>query len=88
MHDILYEYHFEKCMNHTLYFKDEVLFLTFKQQAQQLGSLSDALNEAIQLWLQRKRVWPLALTKMKPIKDDFRFESGRQEQQFEDRDYF
>jgi hypothetical protein len=75
-------------MNHTLYFKDEDLFLTFKQRAQHQGSLSDALNEAIHLWLQRKRTWPLALANMKPVKDDFRFESGRDEQQFEDRDYF
>jgi len=71
-----------------LYFKDEALFATFKKHAQQKGSLSDALNEAIQIWLYRKQVWPVPLTKMKPIKDDFRFESGRESQLFDERDYF
>ncbi|MCX7117477.1 MAG: hypothetical protein NTW94_06190 [Legionellales bacterium] len=76
-------------MNHTLYFKDDHLFLEFKEKAKQKGSMSDALSEALQLWLLHKnRGWPEELLNMKPVIDDYRIESGRTDLHFEEKDYF
>jgi hypothetical protein len=64
-------------MNHTLYFKDDALYLKFKRKAKHHGSISDALNEAITMWLGKNKKWPDDLVNMPKIEDDYTFESGR-----------
>jgi len=64
-------------MNHTLYFKDDALYLKFKNKAKHNGSISDALNEAITMWLGKNQKWPNDLINMNAIHDDYTFESGR-----------
>lgn len=39
-------------MNHTLYFNDEKMYQSFCRSAKKIhGSVSKAMNEAMQLWL-------------------------------------
>jgi hypothetical protein len=65
-------------MNHILYFKDDALFLKFKEKVKEKGSVSEALNEAMGLWLSKDQKWPDALINMEAIDDEYRFEVGRE----------
>ena len=67
-------------MNHTLYFNDEKLYDTFcKTSKQTYGSVSKALTEAMQLWLNKNQSWSKTMQTLPHQSDEFRFEEGRSE---------
>ena len=76
-------------MNHTHYFSDEERYQLFAQKAKaSKHTISKALNEALELWLQKNQTWSSALHKKKPLTDSFRFEHGRLTTPDETRDPF
>ena len=74
-------------MNHTLYFNDEQLVQSFCRSGKNVhGSISKAMSEAMQLWLQQHQGWSTTFHTLPHQTEAVGFEDARQNMHFTQKD--